>query len=125
MVESGLSKFAADEETAKRMHSTAASAYPTFEQFDAKTFTRALGAAELLIGAALVLPVVPSRVAGLGLGGFAGGLMGLYLKTPGMTKPGSIRPTEAGMGQAKDVWLLGIALSLLIDRGRRPRKRKS
>ena len=66
---------------------------------------------------------VPAALAGLGLSAFATGLLGLYLKTPGMRKEGSLRPTEQGIALAKDVWLLGIGLSLvledLLDRGER------
>jgi hypothetical protein len=58
---------------------------------------------------------VPEGLAGLTLTGFAAGLVGLYLKTPGMRLDGSLRPTEAGTPLAKDTWLLGIGLSLLAD----------
>ena len=68
--------------------------------------------------------MVPSLAAGAALTAFAGGLVGLYLRTPGMREEGSLRPTQAGIGLAKDVWLLGIGLSLVLeeigDRGPRP-----
>jgi hypothetical protein len=57
------------------------------------------------------------------LTGFSGGLLGLYLKTPGMRKPGSLAPTEQGLAVAKDIWLVGIGIGLMT-RGlieRRPR----
>ncbi len=41
--------------------------------------------------------------------------MGLYLRTPGMTKEGSVLPTQQGIALAKDTWMLGIGLSLVID----------
>jgi hypothetical protein len=37
------------------------------------------------------------------------------VKTPGMRREGSIWPTEQGIGLAKDVWMLGIGLSLVLD----------
>lgn len=46
---------------------------------------------------------------------FSAGLLTLYLKTPGMRQEGSVRPTEQGNGLAKDVWLLGTGLTLLLD----------
>ena len=46
---------------------------------------------------------------------FSAGLVGLYLKTPGARRPGSLRPTPEGVGMFKDTWLLGIGLSLLAD----------
>ena len=62
-------------------------------------------------------------VLALGLGAltaFSGGLLGLYLRTPGMRKPGSLAPTEQGLAIAKDSWLLGIGIGLftrgLIER---------
>jgi hypothetical protein len=51
-------------------------------------------------------------VAGAVLTGFSAGLLGLYLRTPGMRKPGSLAPTEQGLAIAKDVWLLGIGVGL-------------
>jgi hypothetical protein len=45
----------------------------------------------------------------------------LYLKTPGMRQAGSLKPTPDGIGLAKDVWLLGARLTLLLDRDRSPK----
>jgi hypothetical protein len=59
--------------------------------------------------------MMPSRLAGLGLTTFSGALLGRYLKTPGMHREGSVRPTQQGTPLAKDVWMLGIGLSLIFD----------
>ena len=85
------------------------------EQFEPEAFTKVLGAAEVALGTALILPIVPSRLAGLGLGAFSAGLLGLYLRTPGLRQEGSLRPSPDGTAIAKDVWMAGIALSLIID----------
>jgi len=66
-----------------------------------------------LPGCCAATPIVPTAVAGAALTAFSGGLLGLYLRTPGMRKPGSLAPTEQGMPIAKDVWLLGIGIGLL------------
>jgi hypothetical protein len=58
---------------------------------------------------------VPAAVAGLGLTAFSAGLLGLYLRIPGMHQRGSLKPTEDGMAIAKDSWLLGIGLSLITS----------
>ncbi|MFC7573243.1 hypothetical protein ACFQX8_12965 [Klenkia terrae] len=59
---------------------------------------------------------MPTAIAGAALTGFAGGLLGLYLRTPGMTKPGkSVAPTQDGLPVSKDVWMLGIGLGLLTQ----------
>ena len=70
---------------------------------------------EITLGAALLLPVVPAAVAGAGLAAFSGGLLGLYARTPGMRKEGSPFPTQQGTPLAKDVWMMGIGLGLVID----------
>ena len=54
-------------------------------------------------------------LAGLGLAGFSAGLLGLYLRIPGMRQNGSLRPTPQGTPLAKDAWLLGIGLSFVLD----------
>ncbi len=71
--------------------------------------------ARVTAGSALLLPVVPPGLAGLILTGFSGGLLGLYLRIPGMRQEGSLRPTQQGTALAKDIWLLGIGVSLLLS----------
>jgi hypothetical protein len=115
ILNAGLAKLRADEETAKRLHGMATTAYPSLGRLDAQTFTRLLGAGELTLGSSLLLPVVPTALAGLGLAGFSAGLLGLYLRIPGMRQKGSMRPTAQGTPLAKDAWLLGIGLSFVID----------
>ena len=63
----------------------------------------------------LLAPVIPAWFAGAVLTGFSGSLLRMYLKTPGMTKPDGIRPTQQGTPISKDVWMLGSGLSLLVD----------
>ena len=102
------------------LHGFASGTYPFLKKVEPKQFAQGLAAAEIGIGALLLAPFVPTAVAGLALTGFSGGLLGLYLKTPGMRKPGSLAPTQEGLAIAKDVWLLGIGVGLLtrgtIDR---------
>lgn len=115
ILNSGLSKLKADEETTKGLHGMAVGAYPFLDRVDAKTFVRALSAAEITLGGALLLPIVPVAVAGAGLAAFSGGLVGLYWRTPGMHPDGDPRPTEQGLALSKDTWLAGIAGGLLLD----------
>jgi hypothetical protein len=117
VLNSGLEKRGADEQTAQGLHGMAAGTYPFLKDIDPVTFVRLLSAGEIALGAALLLPVVPSRVAGAGLTAFAAGLLGLYLRTPGMRRPQSLRPTEQGLPLSKDAWLLGAGLSLLLGGG--------
>ena len=62
-----------------------------------------------------MIPVVPTAVAGAALAAFSGGLLGLYLRTPGLRQEGSLRPTHQGVPIAKDVWMLGIAGGFIVD----------
>lgn len=115
VLHSGLGKRNADQETAEQLHGWASSTYPVLRKLDARRFASLLAAGEIATGAVLLAPFVPAAVAGVALTGFAGALLGLYAKTPGMRREGSIWPTEQGLTLAKDVWMLGIGLSLLVD----------
>src|SRR5215212_6105514 len=101
----GLSKRGADDATAGQLHGFASGTYPVLGKLDAKRFTGLLSTAEIAIGTALVLPVVPAWLAGAGLTAFA-------LRTLGMRQEGSLRPTQQGIPLAKDAWMVGIGLAL-------------
>lgn len=119
LLNSGLSKGNADESTATQLHGFAAGTYPFLAKMNPKLFTTALSTGEILIGSALLLvPVVPAVVAGAGLTAFASGLLGLYLRTPGMRKAGSLRPTQQGIPLSKDAWLTAIGVALMIGNRR-------
>lgn len=115
ILNSGLQKWSADEQTAGALHGMASNAYPMLKQVDPPRFLRGLAAAEIGLGAALVLPAVPALLAGAGLTAFSAGLLGLYVRTPGMREEGSLRPSQQGTPLAKDVWLLGIGVGLVVD----------
>ncbi|HEX4220201.1 MAG TPA: DoxX family membrane protein [Acidimicrobiales bacterium] len=125
ILNSGLEKLSADSERAAGLHGFARGSYPVLGSIPPEQFAKALAVSEIGLGSALLFPVIPSRIAGAGLAAFAGGLLGLYLRTPGMRQEGSLRPTEQGIPLAKDVWMLGAGLSLLVaDRRRTRQKRK-
>jgi hypothetical protein len=111
---SGLSKRNADEATAAGVHGFAAGTYPFLKSMEPQQFVTALSTAEIAVGGLLLAPFVPTAVAGLALTAFSGGLIGLYLRTPGMRKPGSLAPTQEGLVLAKDTWLVGIGIGLLV-----------
>jgi hypothetical protein len=115
ILNSGLGKRNVDEAHAKGLHGMAAGTYPFLGKLEATQFAKYLSAGEILLGAALLAPVVPTALAGAGLTAFAGGLVGMYLKTPGLRKEGSLAPTEQGIGIAKDIWMLGIGVSFVVD----------
>ncbi|MDT7576058.1 MAG: hypothetical protein QOH17_2391 [Pseudonocardiales bacterium] len=113
ILNAGVQKWSANEQTAAGVHGMATGTYPFLKQIEAGKFLKLLAGAEIGLGAALLLPIVPAVVAGAGLVGFAGGLLGLYLRTPGMHQ--GLRPTQQGTPIAKDVWLLGIGAALVLD----------
>jgi hypothetical protein len=115
ILNSGVGKLSADEETAAQLHGFAVGTYPFLAKLKPKDFARLLAVSEIALGSTLLLPFVPSIVAGAGLAAFSGGLLGMYIKTPGMRKEGTPFPTQQGVPLAKDVWMMGIGLGLVID----------
>lgn len=126
ILNSGLAKRNASEEEAAGMHGMAAGTYPFLADLEPKQFAKTLSTAEIALGTALLIPIVPAAVAGAALATFAGGLLGLYLKTPGLREEGSLRPTHAGIPIAKDIWMLGIGAGLVLESlSARPGKKKA
>lgn len=116
ILNSGLGKRGLPVEAASGMQDMAANGLPFVKNVSPETFGRALSTGEIALGAALIAPVVPSTVAGAGLAAFGGGLVQMYLNTPGLTEEGSrVKPSQDGIGIAKDVWLLGAGLSLVLS----------
>nr|WP_209066575.1 hypothetical protein [Arthrobacter pigmenti] len=119
ILNSGLTKRNIDRDSAGYLQGMAANAFPQVKQLDPEKFGKVLSAVETGLGAALLLPFVPSRLVGLGLAAFSGGLLAMYFRTPEMTEDDDVRPSQQGTPVAKDVWMFGIALALIIDGGRR------
>ncbi|MEU8073638.1 MULTISPECIES: hypothetical protein [unclassified Micromonospora] len=115
ILNSGLGKRNLEGEAAAGMHGMAAGAMPQLGQIPPDRFGVLLSRGEIALGAALLAPFVPSLLAGAALTAFGAGLVQLYLKTPGMREGTSLRPSEAGIGLAKDVWLVGAGLTLVLD----------
>lgn len=115
ILNSGLNKRNLDAESAAGLQHLAGNAFPQVLDIEPVRFGKLLCAAEITLGLALLTPFVPSRLAGLALGAFSGGMMRMYLKTPDFTEDDGIRPSAAGTPFAKDVWMLGIAAALVLD----------
>jgi hypothetical protein len=127
IIDQGLQKLGADEDTARWLHGQATNAFPQFADMDPKDFVQLLSACEISLGAALLgIGFVPSALAGLGLSAFAGSLVRLYLKSPGTRREGSVAPSQQGVGLAKDSWMLAIGAALVLDGlfGSRRRRRR-
>jgi len=91
ILNAGLGKWSADEETAARLHGTAVATYPVLNRIKPRDFVKLLAAGEIALGSALLLPVVPAAAAGAALTAFSAALLGIYARTPGMTKQDGIR----------------------------------
>jgi uncharacterized membrane protein YphA (DoxX/SURF4 family) len=115
ILHSGLGKWTGGPEQAAGVHGMAAGAIPPLSSVQPPVFLKLLSASEVVIGALLLTPFVSNRRAGLALTAFSGGMMTMYARTPALREPGSIWPSQQGTGIAKDVWMLGIGLGLLLD----------
>jgi hypothetical protein len=114
VLNSGLGKIKGGAEQAAGIHGMATGAYPFLKKVEPNTFLKGLGASEVLLGSALLLPIAPAGLVGLGLTAFGAGLVGLYVRTPGMHDK-YLRPTPGGIGLAKDIWLTAIGVGLVVD----------
>ena len=114
VLNSGLGKIKGGAEQAAGIHGMAVGAYPFLKKVEPNTFLKVLGATEVILGGALLLPLAPAGLVGLGLTAFGGGLVGLYVRTPGLHDK-YLRPTPGGIGIAKDVWLTAIGVGLVVD----------
>jgi uncharacterized membrane protein YphA (DoxX/SURF4 family) len=115
LLNSGVGKLNADDETAKSLHGMASGTYPVLGKLEPKVFARTLAVGEIAVGTTLLLPIVPPFIAGAALAGFSGALLNMYWHTPGMHYEGSLRLTPQGTAISKDVWMLGIGLALMTD----------
>jgi hypothetical protein len=119
ILHAGLGKWNGGEEMAAGLHGAAAPALPPLQSIEPPKFLKLLSAGEIATGSLLLAPFVPNRLAGLALTAFSGSLLTMYARTPSMREPGSIWPSQQGTALAKDVWMFGIGLGLLLDSGRK------
>lgn len=116
ILNSGFEKLRAEKETAERVHGFASGTYPVVKRLEPQQFVAALGATEVALGGILLLPYgFRDEVAGCALTAFAAGLLRLYAQTPGLRKENSVRPSRDGTAIAKDIWLAGIGVTLMMS----------
>jgi len=123
ILNSGLGKRGIEQAHAEGLHGSAKGAYPFLADMEAARFADLLSKGEIVLGAGLLAPFVPSGLAGAALAVFSGSLLGMYLRTPALHREGSILPSQQGVAIAKDVWMFGIGLALVID-SLTPRRRR-
>jgi hypothetical protein len=115
ILNSGWGKRGIPDDGAAGLQQMAAHAFPQLKEMSPKDFGKLISTAEIALGVALLTPIVPTWLAALGLAGFSGGLLRMYTAVPGLTMSDGIRPTADGNAIAKDVFLAGIAGTLLLD----------
>jgi hypothetical protein len=111
---SGLEKWNAGPEQAEGLHGMAAGTFPVLKNVSPPTFVKLLAAGEMATGALLLAPMVSPVKSGMVLTAFSSALLTMYARTPGLRQPGSIFPTQDGIGLAKDVWMVGIGAGLVL-----------
>lgn len=116
ILNSGIGKLGMDEGTYGYLQQMAKVGVPQVEKLSANTFGKSLAYGETALGAALLLPVVPAKLAGLGLTAFSAGMLTMYFGDENMTMEDGIRPSQEGTALAKDFVLLGAGLALLLSK---------
>ena len=112
ILNAGLGKFNLDKEGAEGLRDMSTDGVPALGQVEAENFATGLATAETALGAALLCPLLPNRLVGLGLTAFGAGLLSMYFGGDQYTEDDGIRPSDAGKAIAKDSWLVGIGLAL-------------
>lgn len=116
ILNAGIGKLGLPPEAAASMQEMASKGIPQLGELTPEQFGKLLSFGEIAVGAALLTPFVPARLAGAALTTFAAGLLSMYFRIPELTEADGIRPSQAGTPIAKDSWLLAIGLALLLDR---------
>ena len=84
ILDAGVKKLKADEGTYAFLQQMAATGVPAVSKLDAATFGKLISGAETALGATLLTPFIPARLAGAGLTAFAANLMTMYFRNPDM-----------------------------------------
>lgn len=113
VLQSGVGKLGMPAEAAAGVQEFAATGVPAVKKMSPDTFGKFVSYSEVGIGAALLTPFVSNRLAGAALGVFSGGLLAIYFRNEAMTQSDGLRPTEAGTGLSKDLFMAAIAGALV------------
>lgn len=116
ILNSGLGKLNADEETYKWLQDMGSKAVPSLSALSPTTFGKGLAYSEIALGSALLCPVVTAKIAGLGLTAFSAGLLTMYLNDDSLTLDDGVRPSQEGVSYVKDIAFLGSGLALALSR---------
>jgi len=104
----------ADEQTAAQLHGLTAGLSDGQEPGPGD-FLKLVSTSEIALGTALLLPIVPGLLAGAGLVAFSAGCSGCTCAPRACARRAASSPTPQGTPIAKDVWMLGAGLGLVVD----------
>lgn len=113
ILNSGIGKLGLRGEAAEALQGMAAVGVPALAKLSPDDFGKFISYSEVGIGSALLLPVVPRRLAGAALTTFGAGLLTIYFNSEGMTEDDGIRPTTEGNDLAKNSWLVAAGIALM------------
>ena len=82
ILNSGISTLGMDAGTAEALRGMAAQGVPVLGKLTPEQFAKFISYGEIAVGASLLLPFVPTKVAGLALAGFSGSLVSMYRAPP-------------------------------------------
>ena len=114
ILDAGVKKLGADENAYAFLQQMAASGVPAVAKLEPKTFGKLIAYSETALGATLLTPFIPSRLAGAGLTAFGANLMTMYFRNPDM-HDSAFRPTQDGQQLANNIVILGAGLALLFS----------
>lgn len=112
-LQSGIGKLKMPTEAATGLQQFAATGVPQVTKLDPDAFGKVVSYSEIGVGASLLAPVVSNRLAGLALGAINAGFLSIYFRNDQMTRKDGIRPSEAGTGLSKDLFIAAIAAALI------------
>ena len=92
ILDAGVKKLGADENTYAFLQQMAASGVPAVAKLGPKTFGKLISYSETALGATLLTPFIPARLAGAGLTAFGANLMPCTSATPTCTMAHSAPP---------------------------------
>ena len=125
VLNSGIGKLGLDEESAAGLQQMAANGVPFVEEMTPAQFGKFLSYCEIAVGAALLLPLIPIRIAGAALDDVLRRVgRELLLHRLHGPRTDGIRPSEFGTAVAKDTWLAAIGLALMFTTGDKKKKNK-
>ncbi|WP_297187879.1 hypothetical protein [uncultured Corynebacterium sp.] len=123
ILNAGIGKLGMDESSSAGLQNMAATGIPQMKEIPTDKFGDFIAYSEIGIGATLLAPFVPDRLAGMVLTPFAAGLLSMYFGNPENTEDDGIRPSQEGLPLAKDSFLLAIGLGLAL-KGKDDKKTK-